>query len=76
MTSSVVELDCRGLLCPLPVLRTKRALGTLAAGEILKLVATDPASVPDMAAFGRSTGNEIVRWSESGGEFVFFVRKA
>ena len=70
-----LELDCRGLNCPLPILRTKKALKDLASGDILKMIATDPGSVADMGAFGRRTGNQIVDQSEGGGEFVFFVRK-
>ncbi len=70
------ELDCRGLNCPLPVLRTKKALKSLAGGDVLRVVATDPGSVADMAAFSRRTKNEIVDQSEGGGEFVFFFRKA
>lgn len=69
------ELDCRGLNCPLPVLRTKKAIVDLASGEILKMVATDPGSVADMAAFSRQTGHELVDQSEGDGEFVFFFRR-
>ncbi len=72
----VAELDCRGLNCPLPILRTKKALQDLAAGDLLKMVATDPGSVPDVAAFSRRTGHEVVHQSEGGGEFVFYLRKA
>ena len=71
-----LELDCRGLSCPLPVLRTKKALKSLAAGDVLKIVATDPGSVPDMDAFSRSTGHEILDRSEEGGEYTFFFRRA
>lgn len=70
------ELDCRGLNCPLPVLRTKKALKTMSAGEVLKIVATDPGSVADMGAFSRRTGNELLDSSEGGGEFTFFFKKA
>lgn len=70
------ELDCRGLNCPLPVLRTKKALKAMNAGEVLKIVATDPGSVADMGAFSRRTGNELLDSSEGGGEFVFFFKKA
>ncbi len=70
------ELDCRGLNCPMPVLKTKKALKSLAGGDVLKVVATDPGSVADMAAFSRRTKNEILDQSEGGGEFTFFFRKA
>ena len=69
------ELDARGLNCPMPILRTKKELATLAAGQVLKVVSTDPGSVKDMQAFANQTGNELVSTSESGGEYVFFMRK-
>lgn len=71
----VMELDCRGMNCPLPVLKTKKAITQLEVGQVLKVIATDPGSVPDMAAFSRRTGHEIVEQSEGGGEFVFHFRK-
>ncbi len=70
-----LELDCRGLACPLPILKTKKAMDGLAVGQLLKMVATDPGSVPDVAAFSRRTGHEVVSQSEGGGEFVFVIRK-
>ena len=68
------ELDARGLNCPLPVLRTKKAIKGLASGDVLKVVATDPGSVADMAAFSRRTHHEILDQSEGDGEFVFFFK--
>ena len=68
------KLDCRGLNCPLPVLKAERAMGRLASGDVLEVVATDPGSVADMVAFSRRTGHEILDQSEGGGEFVFFLR--
>lgn len=73
--TAAAELDCRGLNCPLPILKTKKAITGLETGQILKMVATDPGSIPDVAAFSRRTGNEIVQQSEGDGEFVFFLRK-
>ena len=70
-----LELDCRGLNCPLPILKTKKAMNGLSSGDLLKMVATDPGSIPDVAAFSRRTGNEIVEQSEGGGEYVFLLRK-
>jgi tRNA 2-thiouridine synthesizing protein A len=70
------ELDARGLNCPLPILRTKKALSALSAGQVLKVIATDPGSVKDMQAFAKQTGNEILSSAESGGEFVFFFKKS
>jgi len=75
-TAADVDLDCRGLNCPLPVLRTKKALDGMSAGQVLRLVATDPGSVADMAAFSRRTGHALLDQSANGGEFVFFLRKA
>lgn len=69
------ELDARGLNCPLPILRTKKALAELASGEILKVIATDPGSVKDMQAFAKQTGNDLVNSAEAGGEYTFFMKK-
>lgn len=71
----MAELDARGLNCPLPILKAKKALKDMAAGETLKVVATDPGSVNDFAAFCRSTGNELVEQSESGGVYTYLIRK-
>jgi tRNA 2-thiouridine synthesizing protein A len=69
------ELDARGLSCPLPILRTKKALAELTSGQVLKVVATDTGSVKDMQAFAKQTGNELVGQAEAGGEFTFFLAK-
>lgn len=69
------ELDARGLNCPLPIPRTKKALAEMASGEILKVIATDPGSVKDMQAFAKQTGNELVNSAEAGGEYTFFMKK-
>lgn len=69
------ELDARGLNCPLPILRTKKTLAEIAAGQVLKIIATDPGAVKDMQAFAKQTGNELVSSTEDSGEFVFFMRK-
>ena len=68
-------LDCRGLQCPLPILKTKKALAGLAAGQVLEVVSTDPGSVPDMAAFSQQTRHAILRRSEGGSEYTFWLRK-
>ncbi|QLQ32796.1 MAG: sulfurtransferase TusA family protein [Candidatus Thiothrix singaporensis] len=70
------QLDARGLNCPLPILRTKKAINGLASGEILKVIATDPGSVKDMEAFCKQTGNEMVSSSEASGEYTFMIKKA
>jgi len=69
------ELDARGLNCPLPILRTKKSLAELTAGQVLKVIATDPGSVKDMQAFAKQTGNELLSSAEAGGEFMFFMKK-
>jgi tRNA 2-thiouridine synthesizing protein A len=69
------ELDARGLNCPLPILHAKKALNGLAAGNVLKVTATDPGAVKDFAAFAKQTGNELLSSTEAGGEYVFFLRK-
>ena len=69
------EIDTRGLNCPLPILKAKKALAELQSGELLKVVATDPGSVRDFQAFARQTGNELVEQSSEGDEFVHVLRR-
>lgn len=69
-------LDARGLNCPLPILRTKKSLASLQSGQTLKVVATDPGSLKDMAAFCTQTGNTLLSSQQSGGDFEFLIRKA
>jgi tRNA 2-thiouridine synthesizing protein A len=69
-------LDACGLNCPLPILRTKKALGELTAGQVLKIVATDPGAVKDFEAFAKQTKNPLLDQAEAGGEFIFFIQKA
>jgi TusA-related sulfurtransferase len=70
------EVDARGLKCPLPILRAKKALNDMAPGQVLKVLATDPGSPRDFQAFARQTGNELVKLTESSGnEFAMFVRR-
>ncbi len=69
------ELDTRGMNCPLPILKTKKSLADIIAGQVLKIISTDPGSVKDMQAFANQTGNELVATTENAGEFVFFMRK-
>jgi tRNA 2-thiouridine synthesizing protein A len=70
------ELDASGLNCPLPILRAKKALGTLESGQVLRIVATDPGSVKDFEAFAKQTGNELMESGEEGGKFVFLIKKS
>ncbi len=69
------ELDARGLNCPLPILRAKKALVDVGSGQVLKILSTDPGSVKDFAAFAKQTGNELLSTAEAGGEFTFFMKK-
>jgi tRNA 2-thiouridine synthesizing protein A len=69
------ELDTRGLNCPLPILRTKKALSDLASGQVLKVVATDPGAVKDFQTFSKQTGHELLQQGEANKEFTFFMRK-
>jgi tRNA 2-thiouridine synthesizing protein A len=68
-------LDARGLNCPLPILRTKKAIAQLNAGDVLEITATDPGSLKDMESFCVQTGHELVSSSQSGSDFVFQIRK-
>ena len=69
------ELDARGLSCPLPILRAKKAINGLEAGKTLKILATDPGSVKDFEAFCKQTGNELLSSAEESDEFIFFIKK-
>lgn len=69
------EVDARGLSCPLPILRTKKALGAMASGQVLKVVATDPGSIKDMEAFSRQTGNELLSATEENGKYIFYMKR-
>jgi tRNA 2-thiouridine synthesizing protein A len=69
------ELDARGLNCPLPILKTKKALAEMASGEVLRVQATDPGSVRDFQAFAKQTGNELVSQSQDDTVFTFFMKR-
>jgi tRNA 2-thiouridine synthesizing protein A len=69
------ELDVRGLNCPLPILRAKKALTDLVSGQVLKIVATDPGSVKDFHAFCKQTGHTMLSHDETPEEFIFFLQK-
>lgn len=69
-----VELDVRGLACPLPILRAKKALSPMASGQVLKVIATDKGSPRDFADFCSKTGHELVSSTEADGAFVFLIR--
>jgi len=69
------ELDARGLNCPLPILRTKKALTDMVSGQVLKVLATDPGSVKDFAAFSKQTGNSLLSSETAEKEYIFFMKK-
>jgi tRNA 2-thiouridine synthesizing protein A len=69
------DLDARGLNCPLPILRAKKALTEMSSGQVLRIVATDPGSVKDFQAFSKQTGNELLSHAEASKEFTFFMKK-
>ncbi|MCC6191874.1 MAG: sulfurtransferase TusA family protein [Anaerolineales bacterium] len=68
-------LDCSGALCPIPVIKTSRAIKEVEVGQVLKLIATDPGAPPDMEAWSRQTGNELLDAHTEDGKFVFFIRR-
>jgi tRNA 2-thiouridine synthesizing protein A len=69
------EIDTRGLNCPLPILKAKKALADMQSGQLLKVVSTDAGSVRDFQAFAKQTGNELVEQSEAGPDFVHVLRR-
>ena len=69
------DLDVRGLNCPLPILRAKKALTELKSGKVLRILATDPGSVKDFEAFARQTGNQLLSHAEADKVFTFFLKK-
>ncbi len=69
------DLDARGLNCPLPILRTKKALTDMGSGQVLRIQATDSGSVKDFQAFAKQTGNTLVSHSEADKVFTFFLKK-
>lgn len=70
------ELDVRGLNCPLPILKTKKALNAMQSGQTVHVLATDPGSILDFKAFAAQTGNELLASSETEGVFSFLLKKA
>lgn len=70
------ELDARGLNCPLPILRAKKALNAMSSGQVLHILATDPGAVKDFQAFAKQTGNQLLESNEANGEFSFMIKKA
>jgi len=79
MTTTIPEankvLDCSGMLCPIPVIKTSRAIKEIPVGQVLKMISTDPGAPPDMEAWSRQTGNELLDSHQEEGKFVFYFRR-
>ena len=68
------ELDCQGLLCPVPIIRISKAIKQMEVGQVLKMVATDPGSMPDMEAWSRQTGHQLLSAAEEDKVYTFHIR--
>ncbi|MEI7455534.1 MAG: sulfurtransferase TusA family protein [Nitrosomonadales bacterium] len=75
MTMFDVELDARRLVCPLPILRTKKSLSAMSSGQVLRILATDKETPKDFEVFCRQTGNELLSSEEQDGEYCFYLRR-
>ncbi len=76
MAVSVIKrVDCLGLFCPMPIVKTRDAIRELLVGDVLEMLSDDPASEPDMKSWAVRTGHELVEVSHDGGVYRFFVRK-
>jgi tRNA 2-thiouridine synthesizing protein A len=73
---TAIVLDTKGLNCPLPILKAKKAMRDVPAGGVLQVLATDPGALKDFEAFCRTTGNQLVDWSEAGGVWTINLKKA
>ncbi len=72
----IQTLDVKGLNCPLPILRTRKAIRGLSAGDVLHVLATDPGSLSDFQTYCQTTGNQLMEWNEQDGIYSFTIRKA
>ncbi len=70
-----MELDCSGMLCPMPVIKTAKAIKGIEVGQVLKMIATDAGAPSDMQAWSRQTGHALLQSLEEGGKFVFYFRR-
>jgi tRNA 2-thiouridine synthesizing protein A len=68
-------LDCSGLSCPMPIIKTKKAIDGLQVGQVLKMIATDPGSVPDIDAWSAKTGHEVLSHDQEAEKYIFFIKK-
>jgi len=75
MTKADQVLDCSGLACPMPILKTKKAVDALKVGQVLQMTATDPGSVPDVKAWSQKTGHELLSYEQQGDKYVFLIKK-
>jgi tRNA 2-thiouridine synthesizing protein A len=75
-TTVAQSLDTKGLTCPIPILRAKKAIRALDTGAVLEVLATDPGAVKDFEAFSRATGHELLESTEDGGVFRFLIKKS
>ena len=75
MTEISEKLDARGMNCPLPILKTRKAINRMSAGEILEVTSTDPGSIKDMASFCEQTGNRLVASNEANDSYIFLIEK-
>ena len=69
------QIDCTGLFCPMPIVKTREAMAQMATGEILEMLSDDPASDPDMRSWARKTGHELLEVSRAGAVYRFVIRK-
>jgi len=76
MTTVAEKLDARGLNCPLPILKTRKAINHINSGDILEVTSSDPGSVKDMAAFCEQTGNRLVSSNATDNSYVFLIEKS
>ncbi len=74
-TNADQTLDCTGLACPMPILKTKKAVDSLQVGQVLKMIATDAGSVPDVTAWTQKTGHQLLSHEENSGTFTFYIKK-
>jgi tRNA 2-thiouridine synthesizing protein A len=70
------ELDCSGLVCPMPVVETKKAIDRLQLGQVLKMISTDPGSLPDIEAWTARTSHQLLSHETDGNKYVFYIKKA
>ena len=68
-------LDCSGLACPMPILKTRKAVDAMQQGQVLKMVASDPGSMSDIDAWTRKTGNQLLKFEQENGKYIFYIRK-